>query len=63
MRDENEFMANDFWRGDDPNAKGDPRAEIGAFLNEGVDGLFTDYPDTGVDARDAWLEDLARAAG
>lgn len=63
MRDENQFMAKDFWRGDDPNAKGDARAEIRAFLDEGVDGFFTDYPDTGVDARDAWLEDLARTAG
>jgi glycerophosphoryl diester phosphodiesterase len=63
MRDENQFMAKDFWRGDDPNAKGDAAAEIHAFLDEGVDGFFTDYPDTGVDARDAWLEGLARIAG
>jgi glycerophosphoryl diester phosphodiesterase len=47
MRDENQFVAKDFWRGDDPNAKGDARAEIRAFLDEGIDGFFTDYPDTG----------------
>lgn len=63
MRDENQFMARDFWRGDDPNAKGDAKAEIHAFLDEGVDGFFTDFADTGVDARDSWLEALTRPAG
>ncbi len=48
-------MATDFRRGTDPNAKGDVRAEITAFLDAGVDGFFTDHPDSGVDARDAWL--------
>lgn len=55
IRDENQFMATDFRRGTDPNAKGDVRAEITAFLDAGVDGFFTDHPDSGVDARDAWL--------
>lgn len=63
MRDENQFMARDFWRGDEPNAKGDARSEIWAFLDAGVDGFFTDFPDTGVDARDSWLEELIRTAG
>ena len=63
MRDENRFMANDFWRGEDPNAKGDAKAEIDAFLDEGIDGLFADFPDTGVDARDAWLEELTHTTG
>jgi glycerophosphoryl diester phosphodiesterase len=63
MRDENQFMAKDFRRGDDPNAKGDARKEIQAFLDHGVDGFFTDHPDTGVDARDSWLEGFARTAG
>ena len=59
MRDENQFMARDFWRGDDPNAKGDAVAEIQAFLDQGVDGFFTDYVDTGVFARDSWLDEQA----
>ena len=63
MRDENQFMATNFRRGTDPNAKGDARAEIFAFLDAGVDGLFGDYPDTAVDARDSWLEERAAQAG
>lgn len=31
---------------------GDPAAEISAFLDLGVDGLFTDFPETGVTVRD-----------
>ena len=62
IRDENRFMASDFRRGTDPNAKGDARAEIAAFLDAGVDGLFADYPDTAVDARDSWLESRASTA-
>jgi glycerophosphoryl diester phosphodiesterase len=63
MRDENQFMATNFRRGADPNAKGDARAEIEAFLDAGVDGLFGDYTDTAVDARDAWLEEREQQAG
>lgn len=63
MRDENRFMATDFRRGDDPNAKGDARAEIHAFLDAGVDGLFGDHPDTAVDAVESWLATRSEAAG
>jgi glycerophosphoryl diester phosphodiesterase len=63
MRDENQFMATSFRRGSDPNAKGDARAEIFAFLDAGVDGLFCDYPDTAVDARDSWLEERSEQTG
>jgi glycerophosphoryl diester phosphodiesterase len=63
MRDENRFMATDFRRGDDPDAKGDARAEIHAFLDVGVDGLFGDHPDTAVDAVESWLATGDRAAG
>ncbi|QPK63262.1 glycerophosphodiester phosphodiesterase [Methylomonas sp. LL1] len=31
----------------------DPRAEMSYYFELGVDGLFTDFPDTGVEARDA----------
>ena len=56
MRNENRFMAVNFRIGTDPNASGDARAEDQAFLDAGVDGFFTDHVDTGVDARDDWLD-------
>ncbi|MBB6628255.1 glycerophosphodiester phosphodiesterase [Nocardioides sp. KIGAM211] len=55
LRDENQFMATNFRRGTDPNAKGDIHAEVTAFLDAGVDALFADYADSAVDARDDWL--------
>ncbi len=55
MRDENQFMARDFWNGANPNAKGDAFAEYTAFFEAGVDGVFSDHPDTAVEARDAWV--------
>ncbi|WP_460815194.1 glycerophosphodiester phosphodiesterase [Nocardioides korecus] len=55
LRRENQFMATNFRRGTDPNATGDLQSEIRAFLDAGVDGIFTDNADLGVAARDAWL--------
>ncbi|HEX2894256.1 MAG TPA: glycerophosphodiester phosphodiesterase [Marmoricola sp.] len=55
LRNENQFMADDFRVGSDPNASGDAQAEIEAFLDAGIDGFFTDQADTGVIARDGWL--------
>lgn len=55
LRRENQFMAVNFRRGTDPNAPGDLAAEVRAFLDAGVDGVFTDNPDIGVAARDAWV--------
>lgn len=54
IRDENQFMATNFRRGSDPDASGDSIAETQAFLAAGVDGLFTDQPDTAVEARQEW---------
>ena len=54
LREENQFMATNFRRGTDPNAHGDMHAEILAFLDAGVDALFSDFPDDAVDARDDW---------
>ena len=62
LRRENQFMAVNFRRGTDPNAPGDLAAEVRAFLDAGVDGLFTDNPDIGVAARDAWVRSGARPA-
>lgn len=55
LRDENQFMATNFRRGTDPDAKGDIFAEVTAFLDAGVDAVFADYPDSAVDARDEWV--------
>lgn len=55
IRAENQFMAADFRRGTDPNARGRMRAEVRAFLEAGVDGVFSDHPDLAVAARDAWV--------
>jgi len=55
LRDENQFMATNFRIGTDPNAKGDAYAEALAFFDAGVDGIFSDHPDTTIAAREAWL--------
>ena len=54
MRDENRFMAENFRDGTDPNAKGDALAEYRAFFDAGVDGVFSDYADTAVEALENW---------
>lgn len=56
LRAENQFMATNFRVGTDPNAYGDLAAETRAFLDAGVDGIFSDHPDLTVAARDAWLD-------
>ena len=61
IRDENQFMATNFRRGTDPNAKGDSVSETKAFLDAGVDGLFTDQSDTAVEARQEWQDEQAQA--
>ena len=55
VRDENQFMATNFRRGTDPNAKGDSIAESKAFLDAGVDGIFSDQPGTLFQAREEGL--------
>ncbi len=57
MRDENQFMARNYWRGADPNAKGDAIAEYKAFFEAGVDGVFSDHSDTALAARELWLDE------
>jgi glycerophosphoryl diester phosphodiesterase len=63
LRRENQFMAKNFRVGTDPNAVGDLEAETRAFLDAGVDGVFSDNPDIAVDARNAWVDEHTRAAG
>jgi len=40
-----------------PSFEGDVRAEIGFCLQLGLDGLFTDFPDTGVLQRNVWIKE------
>lgn len=52
FRAENYFLPSGLRKGINPAGHGDMGAEIGRFLAAGVDGLFTDYPYLGVEARD-----------
>ena len=40
--------------------KGDPKAEYLQFYRLGIDGLFSDFTDTAVAARAAYLKELGR---
>jgi len=51
FRAENRFLPVDFRIGTDPDARGDIVTEYELFLRLGIDGLFTDHPDTAVAAR------------
>ena len=44
FRAENHFLPAALRRGDDPAARGDLAAEVAAFEQAGVDGIFTDHP-------------------
>ncbi|HSA49601.1 MAG TPA: glycerophosphodiester phosphodiesterase family protein, partial [Yinghuangia sp.] len=52
FRAENQFLPADFRIGSDPNARGDITAEYELFYRLGVDGVFSDHPDTAVAARE-----------
>lgn len=52
FRRENQFLPAEFRQGTDPNATGDLGGEIRAFVAAGMDGFFTDNPDSGVAAVD-----------
>ncbi len=51
FRAENQFLPTDFRIGADPNARGDITAEYELFYSLGLDGVFSDHPDTAVAAR------------
>ncbi|HEV8172086.1 MAG TPA: glycerophosphodiester phosphodiesterase family protein, partial [Actinoplanes sp.] len=53
FRAENRFLPADFRIGTDPDARGDGITEYELFLRLGVDGVFTDHPDTAVAAVNA----------
>lgn len=55
FRAENQFLPLDFRTGTDPIGLGNLAAEMKLFLEAGLDGYFTDNPDVGVRARDAFV--------
>jgi glycerophosphoryl diester phosphodiesterase len=48
MRNENAFLPAEYRRGDDPDAYGDAFGAFRAYFETGIDGIFTDNPDTGL---------------
>ncbi len=54
FRAENVFLPPALRRGTGPEDLGDLAAEVRAYLDAGVDGVFTDHPDVAVAARAAW---------
>ena len=50
MRDENAYLPTGYRRGPRPSDTGDSIEATRAFLDAGVDGLFTDQPDTTLEA-------------
>ncbi|MEU0380570.1 glycerophosphodiester phosphodiesterase [Streptomyces cyaneofuscatus] len=46
LRNENSFLPADFRRGTDPNGYGDVFGAAAAYFATGIDGLFSDHPDT-----------------
>ncbi len=52
FRNDKVFLAKDYQE--------DPALEFQTFFNLGIDGVFTDYPDTGIRARQDWSEANAK---
>ncbi|MBA2946328.1 glycerophosphodiester phosphodiesterase [Streptomyces himalayensis] len=48
MRNENPFLPADFRKGTDPDAYGDAFGAFKTYFATGIDGVFTDNPDTGL---------------
>lgn len=56
FRAENAFLPAEYRFGTDPTVHGDLAAEVRKFLATGLDGVFTDHPNLGVLARDAYVQ-------
>ena len=56
LRDENVFLPPERRLGTDPAVRGDALGDHAALLDLGVDGVFCDHPDTGVEARRRWQQ-------
>jgi glycerophosphoryl diester phosphodiesterase len=59
FRNENSYLPVDFRSDTDPAAWGDATAEYTLFFGLGVDGVFSDFPDTAVAARDEFVRTSA----
>lgn len=55
FRAENEFLAANFRIGSAAEAHGNLEGEIRQYLDAGIDGFFVDYPQVGVQVRDAYI--------
>ncbi|MBH5131000.1 glycerophosphodiester phosphodiesterase [Streptomyces sp. HB-N217] len=55
MRNENPFLPAEFRKGGDPDAYGDVFGAFRTYFATGIDGVFTDNPDTGVLAREDFV--------
>ncbi|WP_353816027.1 glycerophosphodiester phosphodiesterase family protein [Agromyces sp. SYSU T00266] len=56
LRPENRFLAPEFRRGSSRGAWGDWLGEFTRIMDTGVDGVFLDHPDLGLEARQAYFE-------
>ncbi|GAA0633419.1 glycerophosphodiester phosphodiesterase [Streptomyces thermocarboxydovorans] len=57
LRNENPFLPADFRKGTDPDAYGDVFGAYRTYFATGIDGVFTDQPDTGLLAREDFVND------
>ncbi|MGW7299780.1 glycerophosphodiester phosphodiesterase [Streptomyces sp. NPDC054829] len=57
MRNENPFLPADFRKGTAPDAYGDVFGAYRVYFATGIDGVFTDQPDTGLLAREEFVND------
>ncbi|NED22029.1 glycerophosphodiester phosphodiesterase, partial [Streptomyces sp. SID9913] len=55
LRNENPFLPADFRKGSEPDAYGDVFGAYRAYFATGIDGVFTDQPDTGILAREDFV--------
>jgi glycerophosphoryl diester phosphodiesterase len=55
LRNENPFLPADFRKGTEADAYGDVFGAYKAYFATGIDGVFTDHPDTGLLAREAFV--------
>lgn len=56
LRNENSFLPLELRSGSDPAAWGGAIAEYEQFFGLGVDGVFSDHPDTAIEARDGAVD-------
>ncbi|WP_328497487.1 glycerophosphodiester phosphodiesterase [Streptomyces sp. NBC_00414] len=56
MRNENPFLPANFRKGTDADAYGDVFGAFATYFATGIDGVFTDNPDTGILAREDFLK-------